>query len=90
MNKIELYFRKYFTKKNIQEYFFIILMAFVVIFFVFYSFEDPGCSRCHITWEWDIFKRCLFPCFCLIFLHYLSKITRVLTILTRHEDIKNK
>lgn len=66
--------KKYATKENILNYFFLIVAGFVFAFFLLYAFGINYHDT--IYWDWDIFKKCLWPCFALVFLHYVSKIAK--------------
>ena len=86
MNKVKLFLKKYCTKKNIQENFFLILACLVFVWFLFYAFDEHCYNRCRVEWEWYTFRKCLLPCFCLVFLHYLSKIARSFAITEKNKE----
>ena len=78
IEKINGLLKKYCTKENISDYFFLIVAAFVLIFFFFDACEREHYGFWGIGFEWDDFKKCLWPCFALILLHYVSKIAKSL------------
>lgn len=60
---------------------FLVMAGLVFVWFLFASFETTFSGG--ISWDWDNFKHCIKPCFCLLFLHYLSKIAQASTVIAK-------
>lgn len=60
---------------------FLVVARLVFVWFLFASFETTFSGG--ISWDWDNFRHCIKPCFCLLFLHYISKIAQASTVIAK-------